>query len=653
MRPLFKKNKLKQATGTLRNNLILWFLLFSLVPVIFVTGFSLQQSRSALDKELYQRINGNARELELTLGDIDKILSSKTEKLAGDRTLTFYLSTGKNGEINTLLTDWLATTSAARISAIQPDGKIIASAFRDSDGKVKAENLSGDKEFFVTEAVANNLKDNPRSKLIEAQKNKLELTSYYPVFSKSGKITGYLENVLSLQQEFLQAFKIRMNLELALMTGDYKVITSTHDDLLLYTQSFFRSIKGEFVGKLFDANIRSVPHGFMVYPLKWGTGQLYIILAASKADANTTLKNIKAAFFGVFVTVVFLVMILTWIASNVVVRPIRELYEGIRRMNQGEEGIELPVRGDNEMTYLSMSFNEMTMKIKQARDDLRSKILELETANKEIKNTQVQLVHSAKMASLGQLVAGIAHELNNPIGFIYSNLSQLEDYSQKLVKMIEEISGLSDKTDKVEKSKTENDFNYIRDDLPKLLKSCQDGARRTREIVIGLRNFSRLEEATLKEADVNECIEETIRLLAGEMKGRIQVNKNFGRLPNALCYPSNLNQVFMNILSNAAHAIDGNGTIDIKTWLDKFAGEDFVFVSIKDSGKGMSKEVREKIFEPFFSTKNVGEGTGLGMSISFGIIKKHDGDIEVESTPGKGSTFIIKIPLKGPQEFRH
>ncbi len=201
MRPLFKKNKLKQATGTLRNNLILWFLLFSLVPVIFVTGFSLQQSRSALDKELYQRINGNARELELTLGDIDKILSSKTEKLAGDRTLTFYLSTGKNGEINTLLTDWLATTSAARISAIQPDGKIIASAFRDSDGKVKAENLSGDKEFFVTEAVANNLKDNPRSKLIEAQKNKLELTSYYPVFSKSGKITGYLENVLSLQQE--------------------------------------------------------------------------------------------------------------------------------------------------------------------------------------------------------------------------------------------------------------------------------------------------------------------------------------------------------------------------------------------------------------------------------------------------------------------
>lgn len=633
---VLRRISLKSATGTLRNKLVFWFLIFSLVPVGFVTGFSLQKSRAALDKELYQRVQGNTREIEVTLRDMEKLLNTRAERLAQERAFAFYASTNQESNLKSALTDWLNGTIATRVSVIESDGRMAASAFKDASGAVRAENFGRDKSIFISDAVIKQLKEKLRFKLVDLQNGKLELISYFPISSKADRVVGFLEVVLSLDKNFLDTFKNRMGVEMALMGEEFKVVTATHDDILLYSQDFFTRLKGDYLNKLFDLNIRGEPFGFLIYPSSWGEAKVFIILAASKAEANRTIKNIKTAFLGVLVAVAFLVVILTWIASNVVVRPLRELYEGIRRLNAGETGVDVPVRGDNEMTYLSASFNEMTGKIKKAQDELKKKIQELEKANLETKSAQVQLVHSAKMASLGQLVAGVAHELNNPIGFIYSNMAQLDEYSQKLMSIIEE---------KAEKDK---DYDYIRDDMPKLIKSCQDGARRTRDIVIGLRNFSRLEEAALKEADINESLDDTLRLLSGELKNRIEVKKVYSKLPPIMCYASNLNQVFMNILSNAAHAIKDEGEITIKTWVNKEAGEQYVFVSIKDNGQGMTKEVKEKIFEPFFSTKGVGQGTGLGMSISYGIIKKHGGDIEINSESGKGAEFIIKLPVSGP-----
>jgi two-component system NtrC family sensor kinase len=178
-----------------------------------------------------------------------------------------------------------------------------------------------------------------------------------------------------------------------------------------------------------------------------------------------------------------------------------------------------------------------------------------------------------------------------------------------------------------------------------LISSCEDGARRTRDIVLGLRNFSRLEEAKLKEIDLHEALDNTLNLLSGELKNRIQVHKNYGKLPLVSCYASQINQVFMNILSNAAQAIEGSGNIWILT--KSFSGQngkEMVSISIQDSGKGMSSQVMEKIFDPFFSTKGVGQGTGLGLSISYGIIENHGGDIQVKSQLGIGTEFIITIP---------
>lgn len=633
---VLRRISLKAATGTLRNKLVFWFLIFSLVPVGFVTGFSLQKSRAALDKELYQRVQGNTREIEVTLRDMEKLINTRAERMAQDRAFAFYVSTNQESNLKSVLTDWLNATIATRVSVIESDGRMAASAFKDASGIARTEDFGKDKSIYISDVVIRQLKEKLKFKLVDLQKEKLELISYFPISSKADRVVGFLEVVLSLDKNFLDTFKNRVGVEMALMSEDFKIAAATHEDILLYSQDFFTKLKGDYLNKLFDLNIRGEPFGFLVYPSSWGEAKVFVILAASKAEANRTIQNIKTAFLGVLVAVAFLVVILTWIASNVVVRPLRELYEGIRRLNAGETGVELPIRGDNEMTYLSASFNEMTGKIKKAQDELKKKIQELEKANLETKSAQVQLVHSAKMASLGQLVAGVAHELNNPIGFIYSNMVQLDEYSQKLMSIIEE------------KSEKDKDYDYIREDMPKLIKSCQDGARRTRDIVIGLRNFSRLEEAALKEADINECLDDTLRLLSGELKNRIAVKKVYSKLPPTMCYASNLNQVFMNILSNAAHAIKDEGEITIKTWINKEAGEQYVFVSIKDNGQGMTKEVREKIFEPFFSTKGIGQGTGLGMSISYGIIKKHNGEIEINSEPGKGAEFIIKLPVAGP-----
>jgi two-component system, NtrC family, sensor kinase len=305
--------------------------------------------------------------------------------------------------------------------------------------------------------------------------------------------------------------------------------------------------------------------------------------------------------------------------------------------------VEIPIKSDTEIGLLTESFNQMSRKITQARDELKKKIKELEGANQELMETQSQLVHSSKMVSLGQLVAGVAHELNNPIGFIYSNMTHLRTYTDKLIALADTAQK---HPEKIEEKINEVDLEYIREDLPKLISSCEDGARRTRDIVLGLRNFSRLEEAKLKEIDIGESIDNTLNLLSGEIKNRIQVMKDYGSLPPVNCFASQINQVFMNILSNAIQAIEGKGNIWITAKKVKATGgDDFVHISFQDSGKGMTTQVMEKIFDPFFSTKGVGQGTGLGLSISYGILQTHGGDIQVKSQIGIGTEFIVKIPV--------
>lgn len=297
----------------------------------------------------------------------------------------------------------------------------------------------------------------------------------------------------------------------------------------------------------------------------------------------------------------------------------------------------------------------LEQKVKERTFELIETNEELSNTLEDLKQTQTQLVEAEKMASLGQLTAGIAHEINNPINFVTSNVSPLLRDVNMLFDAIDIIEkvGLSDKSieekqKEIEEYKEELDYDYLKMEINHLLKGIHEGATRTAEIVKGLRIFSRVDEDDLKRADINEGLDSTLVIMNNLLSvNNIKVEKIYGDLPLVECYPGKLNQVFLNIISNAIHAIatkhaqSKDGLLILKT----FAEEDFVNISITDNGCGMSDSTRNKIFDPFFTTKDVGEGTGLGMSIAYNTIKKHNGQIFIQTELDKGTEFLIKIPV--------
>lgn len=281
--------------------------------------------------------------------------------------------------------------------------------------------------------------------------------------------------------------------------------------------------------------------------------------------------------------------------------------------------------------------------------ELLDKTRALEEALIKQRITQSKLVEQEKMASLGQLTAGIAHEINNPINFVSSNIDSLWLDLKDIKIMLEKIeklgveNGDENLAEKIQSLIKESDANFLFKEMIGLVEGIQYGAERTQEIVKGLRNFSRLDEDVFKRANIHEGIESTLRILKIQIGREIEIKKDFGEIPLVCCQPGKLNQVFMNIINNAIQALHGKGEIILKT---RKEGED-VLISIADNGKGMSEDVQKRIFEPFYTTKDVGEGTGLGMFIVHGIIDHHKGSIEVESEEGKGTEFRIRIPIDG------
>jgi signal transduction histidine kinase/ligand-binding sensor domain-containing protein len=268
---------------------------------------------------------------------------------------------------------------------------------------------------------------------------------------------------------------------------------------------------------------------------------------------------------------------------------------------------------------------------------------EIQSALTHLKEAQAQLVQSEKMASLGQLTAGVAHEINNPINFISANIKPLKRDFEEILDVLNQINNLDipqETRKEIERIKDERELTFLIEETYQLLNGIEVGAKRTAEIVKGLRHFSRLDEADLKRANIHEGIDATITLLKNKWKNRIDIIKNYNAKPEIDCFSGQLNQVFMNVISNAIEAIPDNGIITISSYN---LGESLV-VSIKDTGTGIPEKVRPRIFEPFFTTKGVGKGTGMGLSICYGIIEKHNGKIEVESMEGQGTNVIITLP---------
>ena len=296
---------------------------------------------------------------------------------------------------------------------------------------------------------------------------------------------------------------------------------------------------------------------------------------------------------------------------------------------------------------LENKVNERTHELSEANTELNQTLIDL-------KEAEGQLVEAEKMASLGQLTAGIAHEINNPINFVTSNIMPLNRDVDILIDFIQEMEkiGLSDlpveeKQKLIDDQKEEMDYDYLKIEISQLLNGIKEGASRTSEIVKGLRVFSRLDEDDLKKADMNDGLDSTLIIVNNLLSNKIKLEKSYAEIPLIECYPGKLNQVFLNILSNAIYAINKKfgekkgGILKITT----SHNESKVTIKIADNGIGMDEVTKKKIFEPFFTTKDVGEGTGLGMSIAYNTIRRHQGEIQINSTPGEGSEFILELPI--------
>ncbi len=371
------------------------------------------------------------------------------------------------------------------------------------------------------------------------------------------------------------------------------------------------------------------------------SADLKALVDISKNDSNAAAERADFAYQSAramtqtlsLATILISVFFVAGLARFISV-PVRKLVQAAQGVAGGDLNVHLKIDSKDEIGNLTDSFNRMTAALREARERMQK--------------AQVQLVQSEKMASLGQLTAGIAHEINNPVNFVSSNVGPLRRDVTEIFAILaqydETVSAqqLQGKFQDIETLKKKLDLPYLKEEINSLLDGIQEGAHRTSEIVKGLRSFTRLDEDERKSANINQGLESALLMLKHQLKNRVEVIKEFGDLPPVMCYPGKLNQAFLNILANASQAIAGPGKIFIKTSSD---GE-VATIAIKDTGAGMTPEVKKHIFEPFFTTKPVGEGTGLGLPITYGIIEAHDGNIEIYSEPGKGSEFVITLPVK-------
>ncbi len=302
-----------------------------------------------------------------------------------------------------------------------------------------------------------------------------------------------------------------------------------------------------------------------------------------------------------------------------------------------------------QQNQLEQMVSERTSQLAKVNTELEADRQALEELLARVEEAQQQLLQSEKMAAIGQLAAGVAHEINNPVGFVNSNLGTLKTYIGQLFRVIDAYEATATGGDpaQIAAARQKADLDFLREDLPSLLAESQEGLGRVTKIVQDLKDFSRVDHAEFQLADLNHALESTLNVVWNELKYKAEIVRELGDIPEVECVPAQINQVFMNLLVNAAQAIETRGRITVRS------GEEngHVWFEVADTGKGMPPEVCKRVFEPFFTTKPVGKGTGLGLSISYDIIvKKHHGRFDVSSKPGEGTTFRLWLPIHGVQD---
>ncbi|MGD1699026.1 sensor histidine kinase [Dapis sp. BLCC M229] len=424
-------------------------------------------------------------------------------------------------------------------------------------------------------------------------------------------------------------------------------------------------------------NYKGVP---VIGVYRWLEYQDLALLAEiEQTEAFAPARHLASSILLIGLTLALVMAVAMLLLGRQIVRPILAIAHTAKLVSKGDLAQKVPVLTKNEIGFLAQTFNQMIqqlnssyqelsnynhileLKVDERTQELTEKNTHLEQTLQKLKQTQAQLIQNEKMVGLGQLVAGVAHEINNPVSFIYGNISPARDYAEDLLDLLNLYQQYyPDPVVEIRDRHSIIELDFIREDFPSLLNSMEEGARRIQEIVLSLRNFSRLDESSQKQVNIHEGIDSTLLILQNRLKPKsgypeIQIIKEYGSLPLVECLASQINQVFMNILANGIDALEMSWEklkskffstkpqIKIKT---KAINKDYISIHIMDNGLGIPAEVKKRIFDPFYTTKPVGKGTGLGLSLSYQIVvEKHGGNFYCNSVVGQSTEFVIELPV--------
>ncbi|MFW9259509.1 ATP-binding protein [Nostoc sp. CALU 546] len=507
-----------------------------------------------------------------------------------------------------------------------------------------------------------------KSEIIELKDIVLLKSQNIEMIQSSKKFLDSLDKLERLMPDAKEISVIRRRHQFLSQLSTQLIHWNSSDTSLADSQQYFRAINS------FDRDIEL----FLSQLIERANQQNLLV-----EDELENLYQMQRIISFVVVQVIIILFVGKFIVIwRPTIKSLHKLQAGTAEIADGNLDYRLDIQTGDEVEDLAKSFNYMSLKLAESRETLiknteltqmnqrleleiserKQAESELQKALQELQSTQAQLIQTEKMSSLGQLVAGVAHEINNPVNFISGNITYASEYTQKLLELLslyqEEFPNSGQK---IQEKVEDIDLEFMLDDLPKILSSMKMGSKRIQQIVLSLRTFSHLDEADMKEVDIHEGIDSTLLILQNRLKAKpehpkIEIIKEYGQLPLVECYAGQLNQVFMNVINNAIDALDmcniqssqqdiesNPSKIIIST---KLVSNNRVVVRIADNGPGMTQEVKKKLFDPFFTTKPVGQGTGLGLSISYQIVvQKHSGILRCESELGKGSEFLIEIPL--------
>ncbi len=436
------------------------------------------------------------------------------------------------------------------------------------------------------------------------------------------------------------------------------LVEPSYVDLKTRTDQYLEILQSEILDDSLRM-IRGVDLTILNRPIKAGLDvfdiQVPILKNLISQRINTLENQMFIYSFGTLVVLLFVSYLLGGFYSSVI-GTVRTLEDVATQLNEGKITEVVEVETRDELGRVARSFNQIALSLLQRNKELEDNRIQIEATNTALRETQTALVQGEKMASLGQMVAGLAHEINTPLGYVKNNIEMMINNQQTINEAIEKYQklldllvngveeGLEETVTDLAMLSTELEKNTVLEDSKTMLSQALVGTERIQELIRNLREFSRLDEADLAKIDLNNSLEATLVIANNIIKNKAVVKKDFTPNLMAECYPAQYNQVMLNLLTNAAQAIDGQGTITIRTYKEP-GNPDMAVVRISDTGRGIPQENLGKIFEPFFTTKKIGEGTGLGLSISYKIIEKHNGSIKVESEVGRGTDFYVRIPV--------